>query len=204
MTVVRLTDLERIDVSGLHWRPLRAKLGVTAFKTNAYTADAGERLIEEHTEGGSNQEEMYVLVAGAATFTRGDETVDVEAGTVVFYGDPHMLRGAIATQDGTVALAVGNVVGAAGPPSTWEWRMRAGAMAEAGDPAGAYDHAAEILPERPDDGGLHYDLACFAALAGRREQALEHWRRAVELRPEVREWAGDDSDLDSIRDALQG
>jgi hypothetical protein len=44
-------------------------------------------------------------------------------------------------------------------------------------------------------------VACFEALAGRREAALEHLRRAYELAPEkVSRWAPDDSDLDSIRD----
>lgn len=202
MTVVRLAELDRIDVAGVQWRPLRKALGVTAFKTNAYSADTGERLIEAHDEAGSGQEEMYVVITGAATFDHDGTEVHAEAGTVVFYPDPAMQRGAVATADGTLALAVGNKAGAAGPVSTWEPRFLAASVAAQGDPERAYTMAAEVLETDPDDGGLHYDLACFAALTGRRDQALGHWHRAVELRPEVREWAADDRDLDLIRDAL--
>ncbi len=202
MTVVRLADLDRIDVAGLQWRPLRAALGVTAFKTNAYSADAGERLIEAHDETESGQEEMYVLVSGAATFDHDGTDVEAEAGTVVFYPDPAMRRGAVATADGTLAVAVGNVAGAAGPVSAWEPRFMAASVAAAGDPERAYAMASPGLDEAPDDADLHYDLACFSALAGARERALTHWRRALELRPQAREWAADDPDLDAIRDDL--
>lgn len=200
--LVRLDDLDRIDVAGVHWRPLRRALGVTAFKTNAYSADAGERLIEEHTEQGSGQQEMYVLVRGRARFDVGDDQVEAEAGSVVYFDDPATRRGAVALADGTLALAVGGTPGAAGPVSSWEHRFAAAPQAAAGDPEGAYETAAVALADHPDDPNLHYDLACFAALAGDRDRALEHWRRAVELRPEVREWAAEDRDLDAIRDAL--
>ncbi|MGZ4269878.1 MAG: TPR end-of-group domain-containing protein [Solirubrobacteraceae bacterium] len=202
MTVVPLGSLERVDVAGVHWLPLRRALGVTAFKTNAYTADAGERLIEEHDESGSGQEEMYVLVSGRAAFEIDGRTVDVSAGSVVFYPDPAARRGAIAQADGTLAVAVGGTPGAAGPVSAWEHRFAGAAQANAGDPDGAYATAAVGLADHPDDPQLHYDLACFAALGGHREHALDHWRRAAELRPAVREWAAGDRDLDLIRDAL--
>jgi thioredoxin-like negative regulator of GroEL len=53
---------------------------------------------------------------------------------------------------------------------------------------------------RPDKAGLLYNAACFEALAGRREAALEHLRAALALEPEtVRGWAANDSDLDSLR-----
>jgi hypothetical protein len=45
-----------------------------------------------------------------------------------------------------------------------------------------------------------YNTACFEALAGRRDDAIAHIRRAVELAPETREWAAKDEDFDSIRD----
>ena len=47
---------------------------------------------------------------------------------------------------------------------------------------------------------MHYNLACYGAMAGRREVALEHLRRAVEGNPATLEWAATDSDLDPIRD----
>jgi hypothetical protein len=202
VTVVRLGSLERIDIAGVHWLPLRRALGVTAFKTNAYVADAGERLIEAHDESASGQEEMYILVSGRATFEVDGGPVEVSAGSVVFYPDPGSRRGAVAQADGTLAVAVGGAAGAAGPVSAWEHRFAGAARANAGDPEGAYATAAVGLTDHPDDATLHYDLACFAALAGDRERALGHWRRATEIDPRARDWAADDHDLDLIRDAL--
>ena len=73
---------------------------------------------------------------------------------------------------------------------------------DAGDYERAYAVASAALEDHPDDASTHYDLACIKALAGEREKALEHWRRAVELNPKAREWAENDAELDAIRDAL--
>ena len=71
---------------------------------------------------------------------------------------------------------------------------------DAGDYERAYEIAAEGLEHYPDNPSLHYNLACYAALAGRREDALRaHRDRASSGSPETREWAAGDSDLDSIR-----
>jgi quercetin dioxygenase-like cupin family protein len=121
MTVVRLQDIARVDVAGIHWHPLRRTLGISAFGTNAYSADAGEVLIEPHTE--DSDEEMYVLITGRATFTLGGEEFEATPGTVVYCPDPSVHRTAVATEDGTLALAVGGTPGAAGPPSEWEERF---------------------------------------------------------------------------------
>jgi hypothetical protein len=145
---------------------------------------------------------MYVLVSGRATFEVDGRPVEVDAGSVVFYSDPGSRRGAVALEDATIAVAVGGTAGAAGPVSAWEHRFAGAAQAAAGDPEGGYATAAVGLRDHPDDGSLHYDLACFAALAGDRERALEHWRRAAEIDPRVREWAAEDHDLDLIRDVL--
>src|SRR6476469_4684005 len=51
--VTRVSELEDIAAAGIHLRPLRRPLGITAFGANAFSAGAGERLIEEHTEAGS-------------------------------------------------------------------------------------------------------------------------------------------------------
>ena len=49
------------------------------------------------------------------------------------------------------------------------------------------------------DGASLYDLACVEARAGRPDDAIEHLRAALAARPEVREWAAGDSDLDTLR-----
>ena len=58
----------------------------------------------------------------------------------------------------------------------------------------------ELLPERPDDPVVLYDLACFESLAGRREAALAHLRVALEADPWLVDHARADTDLDPIRD----
>ena len=201
--VAHLDELERIDVAGVHLRPVRRPLGISAFGMNAFTADAGELLIEEHDEtgGGSGRhEEVYVVVRGHATFTVDGETIDAPAGTLVFVPEPGSRRAAVATADGTAAFVVGGQQGAAGPVSAWEWYFAAGAHANRGDWRAAYDLASEGLADHPDHPSLHYNLACYAAMAGMRDAALEHLRRAVEREPQMREWAATDSDLDPIRD----
>ena len=45
-----------------------------------------------------------------------------------------------------------------------------------------------------------YNLACCEALAGRKEDAIGHLRTAIELRPQMKELAREDSDFDAIRE----
>ena len=45
-----------------------------------------------------------------------------------------------------------------------------------------------------------YNLACFEALGGRREDAITHVVRAIEAAPRFAKWAKEDTDFDSIRD----
>ena len=47
---------------------------------------------------------------------------------------------------------------------------------------------------------IHFNAACIYSLTGRKEKALAHLRRAVELSDQARELAKNDSDLDAIRD----
>jgi hypothetical protein len=47
---------------------------------------------------------------------------------------------------------------------------------------------------------LFYNLACCESLAGRKADAIEHLRVAVERSGKWRSLAGEDSDLDPIRD----
>ena len=62
----------------------------------------------------------------------------------------------------------------------------------------------EILREgvrvHPDDAILHYGLACVHAVNGHRDEALESLGKAIELKPEAREWAREDTDFESLRE----
>ena len=198
--VARIEDLPRIDVAGIHQRPVRRTLGISAFGTNAYTGDAGEHVVEPHDEGTEGHEELYVVISGAATFVVDGEQIDAPAGTLVFLHDPASHRQATATQDGTTVMAFGGAPGAAGPVSAWEWRFAASPHGKAGDYETAYATAARALEDHPDDANTHFDLACWAAQAGRHDDAFAHLRRALDGDPRTREWAAEDSDLDSLRD----
>ena len=55
---------------------------------NAYHAETvGQDVVEEHTESTLGHEEVYVVLAGRATFTLGDEEHDAPAGTLVVIRD---------------------------------------------------------------------------------------------------------------------
>jgi tetratricopeptide (TPR) repeat protein len=195
--VLGIEELDRISVAGVQWRPLRRTLGITAFGTNAYTANAGEQVVEEHSERGGH-EEMYVVLSGRARFTIGGSQIEVPAGSVVFLEDPEEERGAVALQDGTTVLAVGGMPGTI-TPSAWEFRFAAAPAYDTGDFSRAYEVCAEGLELHPDNAHLHYELACFSARAGERERALTHLRRALDSGDEwFRESAAKDPDLESV------
>jgi uncharacterized Ntn-hydrolase superfamily protein len=82
--------------------------------------------------------------------------------------------------------------------SAWYAMRRANARYEVRDFAGAADLVRSALGAGEDAPTL-YNLACYESLAGRREDALAHLRRAVELDPSYRELAAGDSDFDPIR-----
>jgi tetratricopeptide (TPR) repeat protein len=203
--VAHLDDLERIGAAGGLYRPIRRRLGVHAFGVNAYTAlKAGEQVVERHDEvsggGPGRQEELYMVVAGHAEFTVAGETIDAPAGTLIFIPDLTAERSAVARADDTTVVVVGGPADAPIPTSPFEYWF----AAEPAYRAGEYDRAAEIasegLDEWPQHGTLHYQLACYCALAGRREQALEHLAIAVQNEPKAATWAAGDADLDAIRD----
>lgn len=206
--VVRLEDVEEIAVNGggLRWRPLRRTLGIRAFGMNAYAADAGAEVIEEHDEvsssGSGGHEEVYLVASGAARFTVGDETFDVPAGAMVFLPDPAVRRGAEAVEDGTIVVAVGGEPGKAYSVSPWEYYFAAEGPAGRGDYASAVEVVREALPEHDGNPRIHYSLACFLARDGKLDEAMGHLLRAYEGDPSGRiaEWAADDADLAALRD----
>ena len=195
--VLALSELARYRLGdGMDYRPIRNAMGVSAFGINAYTADEGT-VIEPHDElgsGGGGHEELYFVATGHARFAIDEEEIDAPTGTILLV-QPEQQRSATAQAPDTTVLVVGGKPGAAGPPSPFEyWYLAIGEP-----PDKAYAIAAEGLEHYPENPGLHYNLACFAALSGRREDALRHIKIAFEVQPESREWAKDDSDLDSIR-----
>jgi tetratricopeptide (TPR) repeat protein len=202
-SVVRLDEVEPIAVAGVNWLPLRRALGATGFGVAAFKADAGAPLIEPHDEtsgGAGGHEELYLVVSGRATFTLGDEQLDAPAGTLVLV-PVGLHRMATAEAPGTTVLAVGGAPGAAMPPSPFEYWFLAEPAYLAGDYERAIEIASEGLQHYSEHPSLRYQLACYCALAGRGDEAIDHLKAALAGDdPRVRDWAAQDSDLDPIRD----
>ncbi|MGI9112361.1 MAG: TPR end-of-group domain-containing protein [Gaiellaceae bacterium] len=198
----RFDEIEELPGPGtLRWTPVRRHFGIRAFGVNAYTArEAGQDVVEEHTERSNGHEELYVVIAGRARFTLDGEEIDAGAGTLVFLRDPTIRRAAVALEAPTTVLALGGKPGEAYTVSGWEFWFEATAKGEAGDheaAIAAIDAGFEHHPEHPM---LFYQRACWEALAGRSDAALADLNRAVELGGDTfREYASDDEDLDSIR-----
>jgi hypothetical protein len=197
---IHLDELDSVKVAGVNWRPVRRTLGVTAFGINAYTADRGEQLIEEHAEdgGGAGHEELYVVLTGHANFTVDREELDAPAGTLIFIPEPSSRRGAKALTDRTSALAVGGRTGTI-TPSAWEYCFAAQPAVDSGRPAEAYQIASQGLADHPDHPSLQYNLACYASLAGELDRAFDHLALAFQEDPRTREWAATDADLEAVR-----
>jgi len=197
--VVDLSELESFPVGerGLLWHPIRSRLGIEAFGMNAYTsAEVGGEVVEEHTEESLGHEEVYVVIAGHATFTLDGEEVDAPAGTIVHLPDPTVKRSAVALEAGTTVLAVGAKRGEAFTPSGWEVSFRANHL----PPAEAVALVQEWVDGHPDDPAALYNLACYRLRAEDRDGALDAFRHAFRLDAErVRRWSDGDTDLDPIR-----
>jgi hypothetical protein len=153
----------------LTWRPVRRTLGLRAFGTNAYTAEAaGADVVEPHTESPQlAHEELYFVHAGSARFTLDGDTFDAPAGTYVRVTDPAIHRHAVALEPGTTVLSFG------GPrtftPSAWESGWAANHTED-------LDAARTMLDEAERDWP---DSA-----------ALSYWRAKVELRAGDEDAAG--------------
>jgi hypothetical protein len=90
------------------WYPLQHHFGLTAFGANVYVArEDGADLIADHDEAGSDQEELYLVTAGAAVFTIDGDEFDAPAVTVVAVPDPAVRRSARAKVTGTTVVVVG-------------------------------------------------------------------------------------------------
>jgi hypothetical protein len=177
---------------------------VRGFGVNAYSAGAGEDVVEDHTEAddaGRGHQEMYVVLSGHARFEVDGEMVDAPAGTLVFLPEPTSRRHAVAQADGTTVLALGGEPGVPYEVSAWEWRFRAQPHIDAEEWEKGIALMHDGLAARPGDASLLYNLACFEANLGRLDDATAHLQEALEAEPEnVREWAAGDTDLDPLRE----
>jgi len=200
-----LQELPGTETDGRVQINVRREFGIQAFGTSAYRSIDGGKLISEHDETGfrigqTHQEELYVVVAGQATFTINGERVDAPAGTVIFVGDPTAKRGAVAEEAGTIVLAIGGKPGEAFSALPEEFATAYEAYGNK-----EYERSIELYRELLESGfpkkaGIVYNIACNEALLGRTDDAIEHLREAVGQDESAIALARIDSDLDGIRD----
>ena len=200
-SVAHLDEIEEFADAGCHYRPIRHRLGITAFGVTAWTARAaGDRVINEHDDGDPTaDQELFLVLRGHAVFELDGDRVDAPAGTLVF-APPRTRRSASALEDETMIILLEGTPGKAYEARGWElWAplaplYQAGAYAEVADRLGAL---VAVAPQYPM---LFFNLACCESRCGRTSDALDHLRHAVELSEEFRGSAKNDSDLDAIRD----
>jgi len=196
--VANLEQIDEIDDGRSPFRPLRHHFGITSFGVNAFTGhEAGDRIIDEHDEEGEN-EELYLVHAGRATFELDGERVDAPTGTLVF-ARPGVKRTAFAEEPGTTLIALGGTPGEAYEPSGYELWVTVRPLYEAGDYEAVADRLNATIGDRPY-AFIYYNLACVESLAGRKDDAIAHLARAIELSEQFRGHAEGDSDFDALRD----
>jgi tetratricopeptide (TPR) repeat protein len=200
-SIAHLDEIDELDDGREPWRPVRHHLGITAFGVNAWTGhDVGDRIINEHDEDEEDgNEELYLVQRGRAVFELDGDRVDAPAGTLVF-ARPGVKRTAFAEEPETTIIAVGGVAGKAYEPDGWELWAPLRPLYEAGEYAEAADRGRKALEADPPYANLLYNVACCESLAGQKDEALGHLRRAIELSERSRTYAKDDSDFDPIRD----
>lgn len=182
---------------------LRRELDIGAFGVFTVRADPGKSLVAERTATGyaaDRHEELFVVTGGSATFTVDGQEIDAPAGTAIFVRDVESKRAAVAGDQGATILVVSGRRGEAWRPTPGE------AMQPFFEPYGEKDYggalriAEQVLEDYPGNGLAHYNVACAQSLLGRKDDALEHLRAALEAAPPLVENARTDEDLALLRD----
>ena len=206
-SVTHLDELEPEEgADESRWYRLRRELDVGAFGVNAYGADAGNRVIEEHDELGTaagKHEELYFVLRGRARFRLGEEEHTLGEGQMVFIEDPAIRRTALAEEDGTIVLVVGGTPGVPYQVSAWEAAADAYPLWRQGELGKAVAILRSVANEHPNAGIVLYNLACAEVLVGEPQPAMDHLRRAVDLEDRFRELARNDEDFDAVRDSAE-
>ena len=180
---------------------VRRRFEITSFGVQAFRAPEGVDVVREHSEsllGVDGQEELYIVMNGAATFEIDGETFEAPAGSLVKLR-PAARRKATAKDDGTTILVVGSTPGKAYEPAPQE-AADAFAAYNQGDFETALAKQLVVLEKRPEDAVARFNAGCFAARAGHADEAFDHLGRALQINERVKELIATDDDLDSIRE----
>lgn len=112
------------------WKQIRHFFSIREFAANAFVAtEAGQEIVHEHFEEPNDDtsdvgdEELYVLFKGRADVKLNDELIEVGPGTLIFIGDPSVVRSVTAKEAGTTILTFGTNPGVRFVVSEFEKRM---------------------------------------------------------------------------------
>jgi mannose-6-phosphate isomerase-like protein (cupin superfamily) len=137
--VAHLSEIPHTPTDGSHglvlpgeWKQIRHHFGIREFSANAFVAtEAGQEIVHEHFERANDDpsapgdEELYFVASGRALVRVGDEEVDAPAGTLVFVGEPRVVRSFTALEAGTTILSFGTNPGVEFVVSEFERRVSA-------------------------------------------------------------------------------
>jgi tetratricopeptide (TPR) repeat protein len=199
--VAHLDEIDQFADGRCHYRPIRHHLGITAFGVTAWTAPAaGDLIIDEHDEADPTaDQELFLVLRGHAVFELDGDRVDAPAGTLVF-APPRTKRTASAVEAETIIIAIEGTPGQAYDARGWELWAPLVPLYEAGEYAEVADRLRAVVEASPQYALSFYNLACCESLSGRKTDALDHLRQAIEMSGEFRDSAKDDPDLDPLRD----
>jgi hypothetical protein len=119
------------------WKQLRHYFAIKEFSANAFIAtEAGQEIVHEHFEEPNDDssevgdEELYYVAAGHAVVTADGVDHDAPVGTVMFFGEPAVVRKVVAKTAGTTILTFGTNPGVEfvvsefeelmSPPARWK------------------------------------------------------------------------------------
>jgi uncharacterized cupin superfamily protein len=114
-TIVHMDDFERPFPK---WALARKSLGLTSFGMNVVELPPGET-IPEHTEVGSDQEEVFIVLSGDATLVIDGEDHPAPAGTFARL-DPEPLRTVVNRSDADATILIVSAPRTSGyEPMSW-------------------------------------------------------------------------------------
>ena len=124
--IAHLSEIPHTPTDGTHglaipgeWKQIRHHFGIREFSANAFVAtEAGQEIVHEHSERANDDPSQP-----------GDEELYFVAGTLVFVGEPRVVRSFTALEAGTTILTFGTNPGVefviseferrVGPPPRW-------------------------------------------------------------------------------------
>jgi uncharacterized cupin superfamily protein len=109
--IVDLSEQAHVTTAYGRWTALNRALGLTGFGINAFVADLDERTDTGHDESDSGQQELYIVVTGAAVITVDGVEHVARPGTLVSAPDPATTRSIRVLERGTRIVCLGSLPG---------------------------------------------------------------------------------------------